>query len=100
MNLLDEYNQGEQFECVFGAPNINPAKGIKMTPGKKMAKNTLDSQWQKLINTAVEQGLIQEKWHFHDLKAKSDHEGLVSGHKTLQAKKIYIRKTQEVEGTR
>lgn len=102
LNQLDAYNQGEQFDYVFGAPNSKPGKGIQMTPGKKMAKNTLDSQWQKLINTAVKQGLIQEKWHFHDLKAKgvSDHEGLVSGHKTLQAKKIYIRKTQEVEGTR
>ena len=50
-----------------------------------MHKNTLDSQWQKRINRAVDEGLLDEKWHFHDLKAKGDpdHEGLVSGHKTL-----------------
>lgn len=53
-------------------------------------------------STRRDEGLINEKWHFHDLKAKgvSDHEGLVSSHKTLEAKKIYIRKTQEVQGTR
>ena len=89
-----------EFAYVFGA--VTGKKGIPMRPGQKMHKNTLDSQWQKLINRAVDEGLINEKWHFHDLKAKgvSDHEGLVSGHKTLEAKKIYIRKTQEVQGTR
>ena len=102
LKLLEDYNNGERFEYVFGAPNVIAKKGIQMSPGKKMHKNTLDSQWQKLINRAVDEGLIDEKWHFHDLKAKgvSDHEGLVSGHKTLEAKKIYIRKTQEVQGTR
>ena len=72
-------------------------KGIQMSPGQNMHKNRLDSQWQKLINRAVDEGLINEKWHFRDLKAKgvSDHEGLVSGHKTLEAKKIYIRKPRK-----
>lgn len=102
LQTLDDYNNGEKFEYVFGAPNVPAKKGIQMSPGQKMHKNTLDSQWQKLINSAVDENLISEKWHFHDLKAKgvSDHEGLVSGHKTLEAKKIYIRKTQEVQGTR
>ncbi len=100
--MLDEFNQGEKFEYVFGAPNVKAQKGVQMEPGKKMVKNTLDTQWQNLINSAVKEKLIAEKWHFHDLKAKgvSDHEGLVSGHKTLEAKKVYIRKTQEVKGTR
>ncbi|WP_422461768.1 MULTISPECIES: tyrosine-type recombinase/integrase [unclassified Endozoicomonas] len=102
LKLLEDYSNGEKFEYVFGAPEVTGKKGIPMRPGQKMHKNTLDSQWQKLINRAVNEGLINEKWHFHDLKAKgvSDHEGLVSGHKTLEAKKIYIRKIQEVQGTR
>ncbi|WBA81451.1 hypothetical protein [Endozoicomonas sp. GU-1] len=89
-----------EFAYVFGS--VTGKKDIPTRPEQKMHKNTLDSQWQKLINRAVDEGLINEKWHFHDLKAKgvSDHEGLVSGHKTLEAKKIYIRKTQEVQGTR
>ena len=87
---------------MFGAPEVSGKKGILMRPGQKMHKNTLDRQWQKLINRAVDEGLINEKWHFHDLKAKGvyDHKGLVSGHKKLEAKKIYILMTQEVQGTR
>ena len=100
LSLLDDMNEGEKFDFVFGVPNSNPEKGRRMTPGLKMDKNTLDSQWQKIIKRAVSEGLIDEEFHFHDLKAKgvSDHEGLVSGHKTLEAKKVYIRKTQEVKG--
>ena len=56
----------------------------------------------ELINRAADEGLINEKWHFNNLKTKgvSDYEGLTSGHKILAARKIYTRKTQEVEDTR
>ncbi|OED40215.1 hypothetical protein ACH42_17015 [Endozoicomonas sp. (ex Bugula neritina AB1)] len=99
---MEAYSKGEKFEYVFGAPSVTGRKGIQISPRKKMHKHTLDSQWQTLINCAVDGGLITEKWHFHDLKAKgvSDHEGLISGHKTLEAKKIYIRKTQKVKAAR
>ncbi|MBO9497107.1 hypothetical protein J7438_23900 [Thalassotalea sp. G20_0] len=63
LKLLDDHNNGEKFEYVFGAPNIAAKRGIQMSPGKKMHKNTLDSQWQKLINRAIDEGLINEKWH-------------------------------------
>ena len=69
--------------------------GQKWTSAYGLADH--NGEWQRTLD-----GLVEEKWHFHDLKAKgvSDHEGLVSGRKTLEAKKIYIRKTQEVQGTR
>ncbi|WP_066018364.1 tyrosine-type recombinase/integrase [Endozoicomonas atrinae] len=72
------------------------------TNGTQMKKDTLDSQWQKIMGQAHKDGLLEERFNFHDLKAKgvSDHEGLISGHKTLQAKQVYIRKTQEVKGTK
>ncbi|WP_172807230.1 hypothetical protein [Endozoicomonas ascidiicola] len=45
---------------------------------------------------------MKRNWNFHDLKAKgiTDHEELISGHKTLSAKQVYIRKTMIVKGTR
>lgn len=53
LEQLDDYNQGEKFQYVFGAPNVIVKTGIQMSPGQKIQKNTLDSQWQKLINSAV-----------------------------------------------
>lgn len=102
LSMLDELYDGEKFDYVFAAPKSNNRGGIRMTPGAKMKKNTLDSQWQMIMQRALDEKLISEKFNFHDLKAKgiSDHEGLVSGHKTLEAKKVYIRKTQEVKGTK
>ena len=102
LQILDDLHEGEKFDYVFGAPKSTSVRGVKMSTGSKMKKNTLDSQWQKIIADAMNEGLITEKFTFHDLKAKgiSDHEGLVSGHKTLEAKKVYIRKTQEVKGTK
>ncbi|WP_422447461.1 hypothetical protein [Endozoicomonas sp. ALB091] len=98
--MLDEFNQGEKFEYVFGAPNVKAQKGVQMEPGKKMVKNTLDTQWQNLINSAAKEKLIAGKWHFHDLKAKgvSDHEGLVSGHKPWKPRRftsVKHRKSKE-----
>ncbi|OED40269.1 hypothetical protein ACH42_17310 [Endozoicomonas sp. (ex Bugula neritina AB1)] len=97
LDLLTELHRGEKFDFVFGAPC-----GTRMTPGQKMLKNTLDSQWKRIMKTALDQGIIDERFNFHDLKAKgvSDHKELVSGHKTLEAKQVYIRKTMEVDGTR
>ena len=69
--------------------------------GGQMKKNTLDSQWNRIISQAVEEELVQDRFHFHDLKAKgvSDHEEQISGHTTEDMKLVYVRNTQEVKGT-
>ncbi len=66
-----------------------------------MKKNTLDSQWNKIITAAVDKELVSDRFHFHDFKAKgvSEHEDQISGHKTEAMHLVYIRNTQEVKGT-
>lgn len=100
--LLDDYNSGREFDYVFGAPAVYKGKGTRMTPGRRIGKDTLDTQWRNLKEAAKGAGVMVRNWNFHDIKAKgiTDHKELVSGHKTLSAKLVYIRKTMEVEGTR
>lgn len=100
--MLDEHNNGIRYENVFGAPNKYKGKGPKPVPGTLIPKNTLDKQWQKLMKKAREAGVLKKHWVFHDLKGKgvTDHKELISGHKTLSAKQVYIRKSMVVEGTR
>lgn len=45
---------------------------------------------------------LEEKFNFHDLKAKgvSDHTENYSSHKSEKARQIYIRKLKEVDATR
>ncbi len=100
--LLDAYNGGVEYENVFGAPNIYKGKGTRPVPGTIISKNTLDTQWQNLVKEAKAKGAMKKEWCFHDLKGKgvTDHKELISGHKTLSAKLVYIRKSMTVEGTR
>lgn len=100
--MLDELNGGVQYENVFGAPNIYKGKGTRPVPGSIVSKNTLDTQWQNLVKKAKAKGAMKKDWCFHDLKGKgvTDHKELISGHKTLSAKLVYVRKSMQVEGTR
>lgn len=69
--------------------------------------------WRDLMDKAIKQGLIEEKFTHKDMKAKgvSDHKGLmhklktlpdleISGHKTRSAQSHYIRTPLLNEGTR
>lgn len=99
---LDDYSNGIEYENVFGAPSVYKGKGPRPVPGAIVPNNTLDKQRQKLMVKARKAGVLKQDWVFHDLKGKgvTDHKDLISGHKTLGAKLVYIRKTIEVEGTR
>ncbi|CAN8142651.1 Tyr recombinase domain-containing protein [uncultured Thiomicrorhabdus sp.] len=74
--------------------------------GKPYSKSARDSAWQsaykKLVSTGVASMNKEERFSFHDIKAKgvSDHALHESGHKTESAKARYMRKTKEVEATK
>lgn len=70
--------------------------------GKRYTEDGFKSIWQGVIRKAIKEGLIKNRFTFHDIKAKgiSDYEQgdkqLFSGHKTRRAMEVYNRKIQEV----
>ena len=70
--------------------------------GQQIKKNAFDSAWRRLLDAALESGLIGERFTFHDLKAKgvSDHELHYGGHRSGKQAEDYIRKPDEVNATR
>ena len=70
--------------------------------GQQIKKNAFDSAWRRLLDAALDAGLIRERFTFHDLKAKgvSDHKDHYGGHRSGRQAETYIRKPDEVEATR
>lgn len=78
--------------------------------GLKISKNAFDSAWQRVMDTATTTGLeidgeaikLQERFVFHDLKAKgvTDHTEQWAGHKSEKARLVYVRKLREIDATR
>ncbi|OQX33587.1 MAG: hypothetical protein B0D91_14070 [Oceanospirillales bacterium LUC14_002_19_P2] len=64
----------------------------------------LSDRWKDRLYYRVNTGKLQpeERFTFHDLKAKgiSDHKNEHSGHRTITAKKRYLRKIPKIEATR
>lgn len=74
-------------------------------PNKSEAlADKLSDRWKDRLYYRVNTGKLQpeERFTFHDLKAKgiSDHKSEHSGHRTITAKKRYLRKIPKVEATR
>lgn len=89
---------------IAGAFLLHDKKGLKIS------KNRFDSAWQRLMETSITQGLetqegllrLEEKFVFHDLKAKgiTDHTEQWAGHKSEKARQIYVRKLRRIDATR
>lgn len=90
-----------------------PVKGAYLLhdkKGLKISKNRFDSAWQRMMIIATTEGLViegasvklNEKYVFHDLKAKgvTDHTEQWAGHKSEKARSIYIRKLRQIDATR
>lgn len=80
---------------VTGAHLLHDKKGLAIK------KNAFDSAWQRIIKKALAGGL-DERFTFHDLKAKgiSDHEHKHGGHKSGKMKRVYDRLPDLVKATK
>ena len=93
-------------ECAKSRPStITSPWIIHNKRGQKILKDTLQSTWGRKMRKALKEGLILERFSFHDLKAKgvSDFEGdkfKASGHKSPRMLAVYDRKLEIVPSTR
>lgn len=87
---------GKRLDADIASPLLIHSKG------QAIRKNAFDSAWQRLMARAIEEGLIGERYTFHDLKAKgaSDHEDHHTGHRSERARDVYLRRPDEVKATR
>ena len=77
---------------------------------RRFKQESIWTAWGRVIKMALgseieidnKKYVLEERFTFHDLKAKgvSDHIDHESGHKSEKAKSIYMRKTKEVTATR
>jgi integrase len=80
---------------------IDPAI-VRGQMGGRLTESGFQTTWQRLMTAAIEKGVIEERFTFHDLKAKgvSDSSGdkqAASGHKTAAMVKVYDRKLTQVK---
>ncbi|GEM_PF-1671857 len=73
--------------------------------GQQYTSNGFKSNWQRLMNKAMKEGLINERWRFHDLRSKaaSEHEkgDRLLGHQDPKTtRKFYERKPTPVKPIR
>lgn len=89
-------NAGKALEAKVASPWIVHRKG------QQIKKNAFDSAWRRLMDEALQSGLIADRFTFHDLKARgiTDHAQHYGGHKSGRQAQDYIRKPDEVEATR
>jgi integrase len=71
------------------------------TTGKRLSSSGLQTAWQRLMNKAMDAGVIKERYTFHDLRAKagSDAENgtRLLGHQSpATTNRIYKRKAEKV----
>ena len=80
---------------------IDPAI-VRSQTGDRLTESGFQTTWQRLMTAAFENGVIEERFTFHDLKAKgiSDSSGdkqAASGHKTAAMVTVYDRKLTQVK---
>ena len=75
--------------------------GEPLNPATK--KNALDSAWQRIVAKLIKQGVVVKanNFTFHDIKAMgvTNHPLHEAGHKSENAKAVYLRGTKEVVAT-
>ncbi len=86
-------------------PNVQSQWIVHDKRGQKVLQSTLQATWGRKMRKAFKEGLLKERFTFHDLKAKgvSDFEGnkfLASGHKSPNMLAVYDRKLEVVPSTR
>jgi integrase len=69
--------------------------------GAKLTSSGFQTAWQRLMATAIERGVITERFTFHDLRAKAGSDAInpteLLGHQSpATTKRIYIRKPSKV----
>jgi integrase len=60
-------------------PHIPKVYVIRGEDGRQMDRDTFEYRWQSAMRSAIRDGAITERFHFHDLRAKS-----VSDSKSVQ----------------
>lgn len=78
--------------------------------GLAIKKNAFDSAWKRVVTQAMETGItengetlkLEERFTFHDLKAKgiSDHQHKHGGHRSGKMKRVYDRLPDLVKATK
>lgn len=108
--LLIEWSE-ELKTCVDNARKIFPFINIYLFCNRKGAPYTVDgfgSIWQRLIKKAISEGVLKEKFTFHDIRAKSstdikdrNHASALLGHSDIRiTERVYNRKIKKVQPTR
>jgi hypothetical protein len=74
---------------------------VRAKDGSQIGEDAFESAWKRVMVKAKKHGLAAS-FPFHDIKAKgiTDHTEHASGHRTLKAKKVYIRLPDKVSATK
>jgi hypothetical protein len=69
--------------------------------GKPTSKSAYSQAWRRLMNRAIKNGVIKERFNLHDLKAKgvSDADHQSAGHRSQRMRDVYMRKAEQIKGT-
>jgi len=97
--------------CNPKAPDrINKCPLFKSRSGGIIGKDTRDSAWDRIRETAMTEGLeidgtqvlLKESFNYHDIKAKgiTDHETKEGGHRSKKMEAVYDRKPSIIKATR
>jgi integrase len=92
-------------QCVNRAKQLRDIRSIYLfcrRDGKPYTYDGFSSMWQRIMDKALERGLLQERFTFHDIRAKSysDEQTIEgrrrAGHKSLQMSGTYDRGAKKV----
>lgn len=91
VDRIKEFNRSRQIASIYLFPTRT---------GQPYTESGFQSNWQRTINKALKENIIQERFHFHDFKAKfvSDHKDIenaskAAGHSSVAfTNKVYNRK--------
>lgn len=97
-NIVD---QAQQHAMKAGSAYL-----FMISKGERYSSSAFQTYWQRLMKSAIEQGVLQETFHFHDIRRKAatdaekkygrEHARKMLGHASQKTTAIYISGTQKI----